>query len=121
MAAKSEESGRAGVAERFPALRRLGLNLNRTRRIPFIQQLSDTECGAACLAMVLGYFGKEVSLEEVRDVCGGGRDGMNALSILNGGNLLGLRGRGVKVDVEQLELLEAGTILHWEFQHFVVL
>ncbi|HWE31013.1 MAG TPA: cysteine peptidase family C39 domain-containing protein, partial [Polyangia bacterium] len=105
--------------ERFPSLKKLGLE--RRRRIPYIQQLSDTECGAACLAMVLGYYGKEIGLEEVRDVCGSSRDGMNALAVLNAANLLGLRGRGVKVDEQQFHMLELGTVLHWEFQHFVVL
>src|SRR5215472_11781891 len=109
-----------GLFDRFGALKRIGIGSKR-RRIPFIQQMSDTECGCACLAMVLGYFGKEVGLEEVRDVCGGSRDGMNALAVLNGANILGLRGRGVKVEIEQVSLLESGTILHWEFQHFVVL
>src|SRR5207245_7205472 len=100
----NRQSRDGNIFERFPSLKKLGLE--RRRRIPYIQQLSDTECGAACLAMVLGYHGKEVGLEEVRDVCGSSRDGMNALSVLNAGNLLGLRGRGVKVEEPQFHLLE---------------
>src|SRR2546421_7142412 len=106
--------------QRFPALERL--TLSRQRRIPVVQQLTQTECGAACLAMVLGYHGKAVSLEEVRDVCAVGRDGATALDLVNGAAQLGLRGRGLKVDLAELTLLPAGaTILHWEFDHFVVL
>jgi ABC-type bacteriocin/lantibiotic exporter with double-glycine peptidase domain len=103
--------------ERFPALRRLGLG---ARRIPFVQQLSATECGAACLAMVLAYFGKQIPLEEVRETCAVDRDGVTALTILNAASMYGLRGRGVKVEIDQLELLDPGTILHWTFDHFVV-
>jgi len=104
---------------RFPALHRLGRAPGR--RIPFVQQLESSECGAACLAMVLAFHGKEVSLEAVRDLCGGGRDGVSARVIVDAAAHLGLRGRGVKLDVDQLALLPAGAILHWEFQHFVVL
>jgi ABC-type bacteriocin/lantibiotic exporter with double-glycine peptidase domain len=86
-----------------------------------VQQLESSECGAACLAMVLAFHGKEVSLEAVRDLCGGGRDGVSARVIVDAAAHLGLRGRGVKLDVDQLALLPAGAILHWEFQHFVVL
>jgi ATP-binding cassette subfamily B protein len=111
---------RASLVERFPALARLGLPLSR--RVPFVQQLTATECGPACLAMVLGFAGKQVSMEQVRDACGVSRDGVSARALLEAASLLGLRGRAVKAEVDQLHLLPAGsTILHWEFQHFVVL
>ncbi len=107
------------LLERFPSLARLGPA--RRRGVPFVQQLTDTECGLACLAMILGHHGREVSLEQVRDVCGATRDGVNARDIVEAGSLLGLRGRGLRIEVEQLSLIPAGsTILHWEFEHFVV-
>jgi ATP-binding cassette subfamily B protein len=106
------------LRQRFPALSRLG---QRRREIPFIQQLTEMECGAACLAMVLGFHGHEVSLEQLRDLCGGGRDGVTARTIVDAGTALGLRGRGVRAGVEDLALLTPGsTILHWELNHFVV-
>jgi ATP-binding cassette subfamily B protein len=108
------------LLERFPALERLGRS--RARRLRFVRQLADTECGAACLAMVLGYHGRDVSLEQMRDVCGTGRDGVNGSKLLDAAALVGLRGRGVQADIHQLDLLAPGsTILHWEFRHFVVL
>jgi ATP-binding cassette, subfamily B, bacterial len=112
--------GKPSLLHRFPALSRLGTPLGR--RVPFVQQLAATECGPACLAMVLGFHGKEVGMDQVRDACGVSRDGVSARAVLEGAGLLGLRGRGVKAEVDQLHLLPAGsTILHWEFQHFVVL
>jgi hypothetical protein len=51
------------LVDRFPALRKLTA-AGTARQIPFIQQLSATECGAACLAMVLGYYGKQVPLSD---------------------------------------------------------
>ena len=107
------------LLERFPSLARLGLGPRQ--RVPFIQQLTETECGLACLAMVLGHHGREVGLEQVRDVCGAARDGVTARDLVEAAGLLGLRGRGVRIEPPQLGLVPAGaTILHWELNHFVV-
>jgi ATP-binding cassette subfamily B protein len=108
-----------GLLERFPRLRELQTRL-RSRRIPVIRQLSATECGAACLAMVLNYHGKAVRLDEVRDVLGARRDGLSAMQLINAARMFGLRGRGVSLDLESMEFLPAGSILHWKFSHFVV-
>jgi ATP-binding cassette, subfamily B, bacterial len=92
------------------------------RQIPVVAQETAMDCGAACLAMVLGSYGKPVPLAEVRQVTGAGRDGVNAETLLAAGSWFGLRGRGVRVDaVEDLAGLEPGAILHWRFNHFVVL
>jgi ATP-binding cassette, subfamily B, bacterial len=107
------------IEARFPTLRRLVLWQKRAR-IPIVRQLAATDCGAAVLAMVLGYFGKEVSLDELKRALGPGRDGTTAASILRVGRAYGLRGRGVRLEVEQLSELPSGAILYWEFRHFVV-
>ena len=91
-----------------------------SRGIPPIRQMEDADCGAACLAMVLGYFGKRADLRELRDATGAGRDGVTALSIVNAARAYGLRARGVKADTGDLRHLPRGSILHWEFSHFVV-
>jgi len=116
---RTEAARHPGLTERFPAFRNLHVK-GRKRRIPLVRQLSEIECGAACLAMVLGYHGKEVRLEEVRQAMGAARDGVSALHILRAARLFGLRGRGVSVDDEALSYLPPGTILHWQFTHFVV-
>jgi ATP-binding cassette subfamily B protein len=107
------------LVDRFPALRKLAAK-SAARQIPFMQQLSATECGAACLAMVLAYYGKHVPLSDVHDVTGVNRDGVNALALLRAARWYGLRGRGVKLELEALPYLAKGAILHWEFAHFVV-
>lgn len=105
---------------RFPGLAKLGFSARR--RIPFVQQTTLTDCGPASLAMVLGYFGKEVTLREVRDQLGLSRDGTNAFAILQAGRSFGLRGRGIKVpNIADMQYLPTGAILHWRFKHFVVL
>ena len=90
------------------------------RRIPSIRQMEQADCGAACLAMVLGYFGKRVELRQLRDMTGASRDGVSALSIVKAARACGLRARGVHADLDQLRHLPRGSILHWEFSHFVV-
>ena len=74
----------ATLLERFPALKRLGA-AGGGSRVPTVRQTTATDCGAASLAMVLAYHGKQVKLDEVRQVLGIGRDGANALSILEAG------------------------------------
>lgn len=108
---------KSGWLERFPALRRLQ---QRMRGLPEVRQLSATDCGAACLAMLLGYHGREMTLDQVREVTGPGRDGISARMLLDAGRRLGLRGRAISVDLERLPYLPTGAILHWDFNHYVV-
>ncbi len=91
-----------------------------SRGIPCIRQMEDADCGAACLAMVLGYFAKRVDLRELRDMTGADRDGVTALAIVNAARAYGLRARGVQAELGDLRHLPRGSILHWEFSHFVV-
>src|SRR5215471_18491321 len=108
------------LIDRFPSLQRVALR-RLHRRVPPVRQLASSDCGAAVLAMVLGYYGKSVPLEELRKELGIGRDGSTASSILRVGRLHGLRGRAVRLELDDLNQLPAGAILHWEFRHFVVL
>jgi len=108
------------AAELFPVLEKLA-RARRGHKIPFVQQLEATDCGAACLTMVLGHLGRDVSLDEVREAAGGSaRDGVDALAIVRAAEWYGLRYRGLALDVEHLQFLPPGSILHWEFNHFVV-
>ncbi|HKU44019.1 MAG TPA: peptidase domain-containing ABC transporter [Polyangiales bacterium] len=111
-------SDEPALLERFPALARL--SRLRRRRVPIILQLTATECGVACLAMTLAYHGRWVRLDVLRDLAGIGRDGASALVLLQVARRYGLTGRGLSLEPHELEFLETGAILHWEFNHFVV-
>lgn len=106
------------LLSRFPALARLGLFTQK--RIPVVLQMSELECGAACLCMTLALHGKTASLDEVRDIVDADRGGATAYAILTAARHYGLRGRGVRLELDELEFLTEGAILHWEFNHFVV-
>ncbi len=110
-AAKSDEK-KASVFGR--------LRLRRSRKIPFIAQLTPTDCGAASLAMALAYFGKETQIHNVRAQLGGGRNGVTAKQLLTAARNYGFRARGVQIEPNSLQYLTAGAILHWELNHFVV-
>jgi len=115
----SSDPDSGGLIARFPALARL--RFRRQRLIPYVQQRSNSDCGAACLAMVLQSFGHYVRLEQVREQARTGSGGTNALSLLEAARRFGLRGRGVRIEnIDDVRHLRPGTILHWEFRHFVV-
>jgi len=107
------------VVAAWPALKKLGF-IGGKRAVPYVQQLEWTDCGAASLCMVMAYHGREVKLAEVREAMGIGRDGVSAKAILDTAERYGMQGRGIKVAIEQIKLLKPATILHWEFNHFVV-
>ena len=94
----------------------------KTARVPVIMQMEALECGAACLTMILAYFGCWMPLEQVRRDCGISRDGSNAKNILKAARSYGLTAQGYRYEPEYLR--ENGTfpcIIHWNFNHFVVL
>lgn len=91
-----------------------------SRQVPYVQGLTMADCGAASLTMVLRYHGREARLDEIRESMGIGRDGSDALTILREAESQGLHGRGLRLEVSDLHHLRPASILHWEFNHFVV-
>ncbi len=92
------------------------------RSVPVIMQLEALECGAACLAMVMAYYNKWIPLEKVREDCGISRDGSNARSIGLAAKRYGFDAKAYKLSCEQLK--KNGSfpcIIHWNYNHFVVL
>lgn len=89
--------------------------------VPFVPQMESVECGAACLGMVMGYHGHHAPLVELRQACEVSRDGVNALSILRAARARGFEAEAYSTEVEELTEIPLPAIIHWNFNHFVVL
>ena len=95
---------------------------NGVAKVPIVMQLEALECGAASLTMILAYYEKWIPLEQVRSDCGVSRDGSNAKNILRAARSYGLVARGYRYDTETLRKNgKFPCIVHWNFNHFVVL
>ncbi len=91
-------------------------------RVPVVMQMEALECGAAALTMVLAYYGKWIPLEKVRYDCGVSRDGSNARNVMLAARSYGLKAQGYRFEPEDLRKEgEFPCIIHWNFNHFVVL
>ena len=95
---------------------------NGVAKVPMVMQMEALECGAASLAMVIAYYGKWLPLEQVRSDCGVSRDGSSAKNVLKAARYYGLTAKGYRYEVEDLK--KNGIfpcIIHWNFNHFLVL
>lgn len=92
----------------------------RRPRVPILQQISMVECGAACLAMLLSYYGHKTTISEIREECGIGRDGLSALGIVKSARKYGMRVKAVTLEENDFRFVTLPAIVHWEFNHFLV-
>ena len=90
-------------------------------KTPTIFQMEATECGAASLAMICAYWGKHVPLEQMRVETGVSRDGCNAKNIMRAARRFGMECHAYRKEPDSLKTLEMPCLIHWNFNHFVVL
>jgi len=79
------------------------------------------DCGPTCLRMVSKYYGRELNIQKLRDLCEINREGVSLLSMSDASEKIGFRSMGAKLDMVQLKNTELPCILHWRQNHFVVL
>ncbi|MDR0987321.1 MAG: NHLP family bacteriocin export ABC transporter peptidase/permease/ATPase subunit [Ruminococcus sp.] len=92
------------------------------KKTPVIMQMEALECGAACLAMVAAHYGKWIPLEQVRSDCGVSRDGSKAKNVIKAGRSYGFDAKALILEPDDfIEKNEFPCIIHWNFNHFVVL
>ena len=90
------------------------------RRYPFFAQQSASDCGAACLVMVTRYWGKQFSVNRLRDLSNVDRSGASLRGLSNAAESLGFSTRPVKANLNQLAKQTLPAIVHWEGNHYIV-
>ncbi len=95
--------------------------MKKYAKTPTIFQMEATECGAASLSMIFSYWGKHLPLEQMRIETGVSRDGCNAGNIMRAAKRFGMECHGYRKEMESLKTLEFPCMIHWNFNHFVVL
>jgi ATP-binding cassette subfamily B protein RaxB len=93
----------------------------RRHRLPLLFQTEAAECGLACLAMVANYHGRRIDLAAIRQRFCVSLRGTTLGHLLQFGAALGLAGRPLRIELEDLPSLQTPCILHWDMEHFVVL
>ncbi|WP_058970096.1 peptidase domain-containing ABC transporter [Type-D symbiont of Plautia stali] len=97
------------------------LDLGLRRRVPLIHQTESSECGLACLAMICGHYGKNVDMATLRREFNLSARGAALTALTGMATQLGLTTRPLTLDLNELKALRLPCMLHWEFNHYVVL
>jgi ATP-binding cassette subfamily B protein RaxB len=97
------------------------LSLGIGRKLPMILQTEATECGLACLAMIAGHHGHHVDLSTLRGRFPVSLKGTGLNRVMETAQRLDFGTRAMRLDLDQLDQLRLPCILHWNFNHFVVL
>lgn len=95
--------------------------MRRKMKVPLVMQLEALECGAACVCMIAAYYKKWIPLTRVRADCGVSRDGSVAKNMLSAARSYGFEGAGYRLEPAALGSIQLPAIIHWNFNHFVVL
>jgi len=88
---------------------------------PFYKQPDKMDCGPTCLRMITKHYGRNFSIQTLRQLCEVDRTGASLLGISDAAEKIGFRSMGVKLNARQLDEVELPCILHWRQNHFVVL
>ena len=102
-------------------LQRLNLGWRDRRRLPLLLQTEGAECGLACLAMVASHFGANLDLPQARARFSVSLKGATMADLVRMAGQLGLTARALRAEPEHLSQLQLPAVLHWDFNHFVVL
>lgn len=94
---------------------------NKVAKVPVVMQMEALECGAAAISMILAYHGKWLPLEKIRADCGVSRDGSNLKDMSDAAESYGLKVDAYKCGMDDIKTLPLPAIIHWNFNHFVVL
>ncbi|MGK7948634.1 MAG: peptidase domain-containing ABC transporter [Xenococcaceae cyanobacterium] len=106
----------------FPSPSRKGSQFwqRLTRRYPFFAQQSAADCGAACLVMIGRYWGKNFSINRLRDIANVDRHGASLRGLAAAAESLGFAVKPIKASLDKLAEQSLPAIAHWEGKHYIV-
>ena len=93
----------------------------RRHSLPMIFQAEANECGLACLAMIVSYFGSASDIRSLREASNLPAFGASLKHLTRAAAAAGLKTRSLKLELDDLRRLATPAILHWDLDHFVVL
>lgn len=91
------------------------------KAFPFYKQADSKDCGPTCLRIIAKYYGKLISLQDIRDLSETTREGSNLLKLSDAAEGIGFKSLGVKLDFNTLKEASFPLIVHWNKSHFVVI
>ncbi len=97
------------------------LDMHLRHRVPLVHQTESSECGLACLAMICGNYGKNIDMIALRQQFNLSARGATLAGLTRIAEQLGLTTRPLSLPLNQICSIKMPCILHWEFNHFVVL
>jgi len=87
---------------------------------PFYKQPDAKDCGPTCLRIIAKYYGKFISLQEIREYSETTRSGSNLLKLSEAAESIGFKTIGARLDFNRLKQAQLPLIAHWDKRHFVV-
>ncbi|PRR83237.1 peptidase domain-containing ABC transporter [Clostridium vincentii] len=97
------------------------MNIKHQKKVPYIEQMQQTECGLCCAAMILRYYESNESLSEFREYLEAGRDGLKISQISDYLKNRSFETHIYKASVNNLKKLPMPSVVFWNNEHFVVL
>jgi ATP-binding cassette subfamily B protein RaxB len=97
------------------------LDFSFSRRVHLILQTEAAECGHACIAMVAGYHGHRIDLATLRARHSVSLKGSTLADLMQLAGAMELDARALRLELSHLAELKLPCVLHWDFNHFVVL
>ncbi|SMC61147.1 peptidase domain-containing ABC transporter [Pedobacter nyackensis] len=91
------------------------------KKFPHFKQPDQMDCGPTCLRMIAKHYGRNYTLQRLREISGINRQGVSMLGISEAAEKIGFRTTGVRFGIDQLQEIDLPCIIHWKQNHFVVL
>lgn len=91
----------------------------RKHKVPIVLQIEMSECGAASLCMVLGYYGRYVELSQMRRACHISRDGSKLRNMMHAAEEYGLQADALRCP-PSMNGVRLPAIAFWKGYHFIV-